>query len=255
MTDLISYTRESQRVNIKLNRSSKKNCLNMEILLGLEILFKNVTSDNSVRVIVLSGGETFSAGADLIEFGGLTSKQIEEEWIPIGHRLFSLMASIPIPIIAKISGHAIGGGMELALACDIRICDQTAKFGFPEVTKGAIPGWGGIERITAVAGTGVGRYLALTGEIISAQQAFRLGLITSQVDSEYLETEVDRVCDLILDNSPIAMGLTKRRFYEVDNPDELSIRLDQQSSQIAKLGGELAEGISAFTEKRKARFN
>lgn len=174
---------------LTLNRPAKRNALNRELLEALDGALVHCAGDESVRCVVIAGaGErAFSAGADLREALTLTPATARE-WIALGHRAFNRIVDLPQPVIAAVQGFALGGGFELALACDFRILAENAVLGMPEVTRGWTPGWGGVRRAARLAGPARARQLALVGKPIDAPAALAWGLATEVVPATELST-------------------------------------------------------------------
>lgn len=254
MTSLISAYTVDGRAELLLNRPSKRNSLNTEMLLELEKLLNVISVDPRIQVVVISGVGNFCSGADLYEFSSLTSERVSKEWIPIGNRIFNLIERLAVPVIAKISGFALGGGLELALACDIRISDETGKFGLPESKVGAIPGWGGVRRLTRDIGFARAKYLVLTGEIINAERAFDWGIISKLVKSEEIDIELAKIYSAVESSSPLSLKLSKQMFSLLStNFSELEI-LDEKKAKESFESKYFLEGFTAFKEKRRPKF-
>jgi len=240
---------------VTINRTEKMNALNAgtrrEILCALEEL-KN---DATVRVVVItgSGDKAFIAGADISEFAGKTA--LEQREIMRQTRAFDSVEDFPKPVIAMINGYALGGGCELALACDIRIASTKARFGQPEIKLGIIPGGGGTQRLPRLVGEGKAMELILTGEMIDAEEALKIGLVNHVVAPEQLEAKTMEIADKLAGMSPIALAMAKQA---VKN----AARLDLRSGLEAELdlfalcfaSEDKEEGVRAFLEKRKPAF-
>ena len=175
---LVAVTRSAGVATIRLQRASKRNALNSALLGQLHEILQSVAGDfPATRVIVLLGdGPSFCAGADITEFEQWDAASLHG-FLELGSEAFSLVATMPQPVIAGVQGFALGGGLELALACDIRLADETARFGLPEITIGGVPGWGGTVRLQEVIGRGRASYLTLTGEQLGAEEAKAVGLV------------------------------------------------------------------------------
>lgn len=238
---------------ITLHRPEKGNALTLEMLASLERAVEAIRGDRSVRAVVLRGaGRFFCTGGDIAAWGGMSPQAMERDWILRGIAVFEAIASLPQPVIAVISGHAIGGGLELALSADLRIGVRQAKFGTPEVTLGMIAGWGGVRRLAETIGVARARHMTLLGSLISAEQALAWGLITSMAeDAAGLEAEVEAWLERLLANGPIAMALTKgllSTMHEEMRQDHASVAAKALATEDCR------EGVSAFGEKRKPVF-
>lgn len=240
---------------ITLNRPKQLNALNDATIGELQAAFSEIGTDEGVRVVVLtgSGDRAFAAGADIGELRELPSAGQARENALRSHRLGRLMANLRQPIIAAINGFALGGGLELALACDIRIAADTAQVGLPEVSLGIMPGWGGTQRLPRVVGPGAAKLMMMTGDRIKADEALRLGLVERVVPAAELMTEVQQIAAKIAALPPLSIAAIK---HAVNHG--LNMPLDQANAFEAGLFGELAmtadakEGTSAFLEKRAA---
>jgi enoyl-CoA hydratase/carnithine racemase len=254
MTGLVGLSTFGGRAEILLNRPLKRNSLTFEMLFEIEKILKCISIDKGIRVVVISGVGNFCSGADLIEFGSLTSERVSNEWIPLGNRILNFIENLPVPVIAKITGPTLGGGLELALACDIRISDGTGKFGLPESKVGAIPGWGGIRRLSRDIGMAKAKYLVLTGEVIDADRAFEWGIISGIVENNEIDYELVKICSLIESGSPLSLKLSKQMFSLLNtNFSELESSDKNMANQSFR-SKEFQEGLSAFREKRPPKF-
>jgi enoyl-CoA hydratase len=240
-------------VEITLNRPQKGNALTLPMLNELESLLVGIRSDLEVRAVVLRGnGRFFSTGGDIEAWGSLTPTEMGRDWILRGIEVFDQLASLPQPVIAAISGHALGGGLELALAADLRVAVKAAKFGTPEVTLGMIAGWSGVRRLTETIGVARARHLTLLGSLITAQQALDWGLLTALADDAAgLEEQVNQWIDRLLSNGPIAISLTKGILKTIHQDMR---HAHATAAAQAATTEDCKEGVRAFAEKRKPVF-
>ncbi len=194
---------------ITINRPEKRNALNIQTRAEGAAALDELRDDDSVRVVIFTGAgdKAFVAGADIAEFAGRTA--LAQRAIMLDRGLFNAVDTFPKPVIAMVNGYCLGGGCELALACDIRIASETASFGQPEINLGIIPGGGGTQRLTRLVGEGKAMEMILTGEIIDAQEAFRLGLANHVVPADQLQTKTMEVANRIAEKSPVALRLAK----------------------------------------------
>jgi enoyl-CoA hydratase len=238
---------------ITLNRPSKGNALTLPMLDAIEHFIRTVASSRQIRVLVLRGnGRFFSLGGDIEAWGSLTPEEMAHRWILRGIEVFESIARLPQPVIAAISGHALGGGLEFALMADLRVAVAEAKLGTPEVGLGMIAGWSGIGRIAEIAGEVRARELTLLGVPISAEKALAWGLVNAAAaDRAAMEAQVDAWLDKLLSNAPIAMALTKKLLATMHA--EMSGDHAQAVAQ-ARATEDCDEGIAAFREKRKPVF-
>jgi enoyl-CoA hydratase/carnithine racemase len=238
---------------ITLNRPLKGNALTLPMLNELESHIAAIRSDSTVRVVVLrANGRFFSTGGDIEAWGSLSPTEMGRDWILRGIEVFDQIASLPQPVIAAVSGHALGGGLELALAADLRAGVKTAKFGTPEVTLGMIAGWTGVRRLAETVGVARARHLILLGTLITAEQALAWGLLTALADDATgLEEQLGQWLDRLLSNGPIAMSLTKGLLKTM----HADMRHAHASAAAqASATEDCKEGVRSFIEKRKPIF-
>ncbi len=240
---------------LTINRPDKRNALNQatrdEILHALDFL--TGLSDSRVLIITGAGDKAFIAGADIGEFEGRTPLTQRESMK--GRRIFDAVEDFPRPVIAMINGFCLGGGMELALACDIRIAGDNAKLGQPEINLGIIPGGGGTQRLTRLVGEGKAMELILTGDIIDAAQAKAIGLVNEVVPAAGLRDWVVALASRIAEKSPVALRMAKeavKTAARVNLPQGLDRETDLFSLTFSSEDKE--EGVKAFLEKRKPNF-
>lgn len=229
------------------------NALNREVISALESTIAMVKDDVNAVVLYGSGSKAFVAGADIKEFPSL--KDLTGEALCLrGQSVFQALSDLKQPVIAAIDGFTLGGGLELALACDIRIASKRSQFGFPEVKLGIIPGYGGTQRLPRLLGIGKAMELIVSGEIISAESAFACGLIEKIVENDVLEDAI-ALAGVIASRGPIAVQKAKEAILK-----GMETTLKEGLSLEAKLFGELCnttdkdEGVLAFLEKRAAQF-
>ena len=241
---------------VKINRPDKLNALNAVTIDELNNAFNSFKSDDSIKAIIItgSGEKAFVAGADISELQKLdiiTGKTFAEK----GQAVFSLIESLDKPVIAAVNGFALGGGCELALACHIRLASDNAKFGQPEVSLGIIPGYGGTQRLASVINPGRAMEYILTGDMIDASEAFRLGLVNHIYPQNELLAKAEEMANKIIGRARHAVRLAVKA---VTATKEISQRegLNYEASLFALCCGteDFKEGTSAFLEKRKADF-
>src|SRR5215204_4862178 len=236
---------------ITINRPDQRNALNIKTREEGAALLEELRNDSSVGVVVFTGAgdKAFIAGADIGEFAGRTS--ITQRDVMMGRSLFTAIDMFPKPVIAMVNGYCLGGGCELALACDIRVASETASFGHLEI----IPGGGGTQRLTRLVGEGKAMEMILTGEIIDARTAFDIGLVNHVVPADQLETKTMEIAKRISEKSPIALQLAKEavKLASRSNLDE-GLRREVDLFALCFSTEDKDEGVSAFLEKRKAAF-
>jgi enoyl-CoA hydratase len=239
---------------ITLNRPDKLNALNADLLRELTAAFAALAEKTPRAVVVTGAGKAFSAGVDIGELSAMSTVEAKRR-ADLGHALGALMESLPCPVIAAVNGFALGGGCELALACDFMYAADTAKFGQPEVNLGVIPGFGGTQRLARRVGIARARELVYTGEIIGADKALAIGLVNAVVPKDELSTRVRAVADAIASKGPLAIAQAKRamlRGVEGDVPS--ANELEAQAFAMLFGSEDQKEGMKAFVEKRKPEF-
>jgi enoyl-CoA hydratase len=240
---------------ITINRPDKRNALNIKTREEGAALLDELRNDTSVAVVVITGAgdKAFIAGADIAEFAGRTA--IMQRDVMTARSLFTAIDTFPKPIIAMINGYCLGGGCELALACDIRIASETASFGQPEINLGIIPGGGGTQRLTRLVGEGKAMEMILTGEIIDAKSAYAIGLVNHIFPADQLQAKTIEIANRIAEKSPIALSLAKEavKLASRSTLDE-GLRREVDLFALCFSTEDKNEGVSAFLEKRKPEF-
>jgi enoyl-CoA hydratase len=242
---------------LTINRPDKLNALNRQTLTDLHGAFAAAAADPAVRVVVLrgAGGKAFVAGADIAELASLSPVQARD-FSRHGQQLMSRIEQLGKPVIAEIGGFALGGGMELAMACHLRIAGERARFGQPEVNLGLIPGFGGTQRLLRLAGRGSALWLCLTGQQIDAARAAALGLVHQAVVAEALEQTVDELATRLAAAAPQALrGILDA--IVVGGEAALPIGLDYETQAFALCvsTADMREGTRAFLERRTPEFH
>ena len=241
---------------VTINRPAALNALNREVLDELAAVFAELKQNSDVACVILtgSGSKAFVAGADIAEMQALDAVSAEH-FARLGHAILNTIESFPKPVIAAVNGFALGGGCELAMACDIRIAAENARFGQPEVNLGVIPGFGGTLRLARLVGKGRAKELIFTGDMIDAQEAYRIGLANKVATAEELLSKARKMATKIASKGPVAVRFAKE---SVDNGLEMD--LDRAGRFEASLFGlcfataDQKEGMQAFLEKRPAKF-
>lgn len=238
---------------ISVVRPEALNALNREIVDEMDGLIDQVIEDKSVRCLLFHSEKNFAAGADIKAMA-----QCDEE----GAKAFAFspvynkIADLPLPTIAAIEGYALGGGMELAMTCDIRIAGESAKMGFPEVTLGIFPGAGGTIRVPKVVGEAFAKELLFTGDAVSAERALQMGLVNRVTADEDVYREAEKLAKRIAKRGPVAIGMVKEVIRKgLEEPDQ-NRAVEIEAKQWAKLFNtyDQKEGMNAFIEKRKPHF-
>lgn len=241
---------------ITLNRPKALNALNYDLLQELNRLLDNIAQDETVKVVIItgSGEKAFVAGADIGEMYPLTAIE-GRNWATFGQGVFEKMENLPQPVIAAIHGFVLGGGCELAMACDIRIASEKAKFGQPEVSLGIIPGFGGTQRLPRLVGKGLAKELIFTGDIIDAQEAYRIGLVNKVTTVEEVMNTAQGMAKKIISRAELAVTLSKAAVNKGINMDlKSSIDYEAEVFGLCFSTQDQQEGMKAFLEKRKANF-
>ncbi len=238
---------------IQLNRPDKLNAVDREMLDMLDAEVNRLHQDESVRVVVLkgSGERAFCVGADLSQIATFDSADIRK-WVNDGNRVLSRLASLPVPVIAAIHGYAVGGGLEFALACDLRIASEDSSFGLPEITHGWFPGWGGTHRLLNVIGESKAKELVFLGERIDAQTAHGLGLVNRVVPRERLLAEVSQIAESLSQKSPVAVSAAKATLTRNPMPENgYEISYEALALSTCFTTPEVQEGLEAFLNRKR----
>lgn len=251
----IIVAREDNIVIVTINREKALNALNDETIGELQHFFGHAWNDKGIGCIIITGaGKAFVAGADISELVKCDVKSGIKKSM-LGLYLMKTIENFPRPVIAAINGFALGGGCELAMACDIRLVSEKAKFGQPEVNLGLIPGYGGTQRLARLVGRGKAKQLIFSGEMIDAAEARRLGLADEVYPPEELMDKAKTMAKAIASKAPIAVAIAKEcinRGLDVN----LSAGCDYEKNCFGTIYGttDAKEGMTAFLEKRKAEF-
>ncbi len=241
---------------VTINRPEKLNALNNETITELHEILDELNRDENVRVIFLrgSGEKAFVAGADILEFVDFSQEEGQQLSEKGHYLLFDFIENLTTPTIALINGFALGGGLELAMACHFRIATENAKMGLPETSLGLIPGYGGTQRLPQLVGKGKAMEMIMTARMISAEQAKSYGLVNYVVKQENLIPFAEKIAEKIMRNSPVAIG---KAIKSVN--DGFKNGIDGFQSEIRNFGScfdtdDFIEGTNAFLEKRKPEF-
>lgn len=240
---------------ITINRPEKRNALNIKTRQEGAAVLEELRADDSIRVVVITGAgdKAFIAGADISEFAGRTA--ITQRDVMTGQSLFTALDTFPKPVIAMINGYCLGGGCELALACDLRVASETAAFAQPEINLGIIPGGGGTQRLTRLIGEGKAMEMILTGDMIDARTAYTLGLVNLVVPVAELEAKTMDLANRIAEKSPVALRLAKEAIkIAARSTLNEGLRREVDLFALCFSSEDKEEGVSAFLEKRKPEF-
>lgn len=245
---------EASVATITLSRADKLNALDLDMLGELSTVLDRVEVDSAVRVVILTGeGKAFSAGGDIAAWGGMRPEEFGHHWVRHGHRIFDRLATLRMPVIAAMNGHALGGGLELAGAADIRIVERQAKIGLPETSLGMVPGWSGTQRLVRRFGAQIVRRMVVGGEMFTAEEASLHGLVDHVVDTGEALKAAKNYAARIAARGPAAVEISKL-MLSVASGEDNGAAVEALGSILVAKTGDLKEGVSAFKEKRAAHF-
>jgi enoyl-CoA hydratase len=240
---------------ITIDRPEKRNALDAQVRCAFLGAVDAANRDRNVRAMIVTGAgdKAFVAGADIAEFEGRTAT--DQHRVMKAPSIFEALEQSPKPVIAAVNGYCLGGGMELALACDIRIATVTARFGQPEVNLGIIPGGGGTQRLPRIVGLGAALKMILSGEMIDAAEALRLGLVEEVVPPDDLLPRANAMAETIASKSPVAIAAAKEATRAaLSLPLDDGLKLETALFAVCFASEDKAEGVRAFLEKRSAKF-
>lgn len=251
---MIRVEREDAVAVVTVDRQDALNALDVDTLTELRDRLSELAGDDGTRAVILTGAgeKAFVAGADIKYMSGLDVDQAKA-WGALGHEAGRLLETMPKPTIAALNGFALGGGCELALACDIRYAASNAKIGQPEVNLGIIPGWGGTQRLARVCGLGVAKELIYTGRTVDAEEALRIHLVTAVHDP--VLDKARETAALLASKGPVALRLMKELSNRALGGDHAA-NLEAEGESFGELfsSEDAKEGLTAFAEKREPRF-
>lgn len=250
----LEWAVKDRMATITINRPDVRNALDLQTVNELHAAIAEVAGSNDIGVAIITGAgeKVFVSGADIRD---LRARKKLDALKGINSRLFKAIEDCDKPVIAAVNGFALGGGCELALACDIRICVETAMFGLPETSLGIIPGAGGLYRLPKIVGMGITRELVLTGELLNASRALQIGLVSRVVPAKDLLKSAEEIAGKILARGPLAVRIAKRSLNLMTQiPTEAAIALDEYAQGILFESDDKMEGMTAFLEKRKPDF-
>ncbi len=254
--ELVMLEKEAPLALITINRPKALNALNSKVLKALSETLDRVNDDEEIRVVVITGAgeKAFVAGADIAEMSEMTPLE-GANFSRLGQLVFKKVEELKKPVIAAVNGFALGGGSELALACDFIYASENAKFGLPEVTLGIMPGFGGTQRLPRLIGKGRAKELIFTGKMISAKEALEMGMVNRVVPQEQLMDAVKEVASGIAKNGPIAVSIAKGLVdVGYDLPLDDGCLMESKSFGVCASTEDKREGMKAFLEKRKPVF-
>ncbi|NLS04578.1 enoyl-CoA hydratase/isomerase family protein [Rhizobium sp. P32RR-XVIII] len=239
---------------LTISRPEKLNAFDIDMLKALAVACDEVEANAAVRVAILTGeGKAFSAGGDIKAWGGMEANEFGHAWVRFGHRVFERLATLRMPLIAALNGHALGGGLELAGAADIRIAETQIRIGLPETGLGMIPGWSGTQRLVKRFGAQIVRRMVLGGEMFSAEEARANGIVDAVVETGTSLAAAKDYAARIAQRGPAALEISKLLIASANGEDN-GAAVEALGSILAAKTGDLKEGVAAFAEKRPAQF-
>jgi enoyl-CoA hydratase/carnithine racemase len=239
---------------VTLRRPEKFNALDIPMLRALEAALDEAEAAEGVRVVLLCGeGKGFCAGGDVDAWSKMSAADFQVQWVRLGHRVFDRLARLRQPTIAVLSGHALGGGLELAVACDFRLAESHVKLGFPETSIGVVPGWSGTQRAVRRFGAQAVRRMALGGEVLAAPEALALGIVDRLVETGKAFEEAKAWAERIAARGPLATEAAKL-MIAVAEGEESAAAVEALASGFIAQTGDLREGVAAFRDKRRPEF-
>lgn len=252
----IIYEKSEGIATITLNRPEALNAFSKEVVEEILRALEDVKSDENVRVVVLTGAgeKAFSAGADIKAMVGMTALKARELSL-MGESLCLALENLEKPVVAAINGYALGGGLEVAMACDLRIASENARMGQTEVNIGLIPGWGGTQRLTRLVGMTKAKELVFTGKMFDARTAEQLGIVNIVASADKFKETVRQFALELASKPPVALKVAKALINKGANISlDSALELEREGFGVVASSEDLREGVSAFTEKRKPVF-
>ncbi|MDR1731995.1 MAG: enoyl-CoA hydratase/isomerase family protein [Synergistaceae bacterium] len=241
---------------ITLSRPKALNALNTATLKELDQAISEAETNGDVRVVIITGAgeKAFVAGADIAQMSELSTLAGREMTL-LGQKVFAHLENIDKPVIAAVNGYALGGGNELAMACDIRVAAENAKFGQPEVNLGIIPGFGGTQRLPRLVGRGMAKYMIMTGEMVNAEEALRIGLVDKVVPQAELIQKAVEIARTIMKKAPVAIRMAKHAVnHGLDVDLATGVAYEAEAYTTTFSTADRVEGMKAFLAKREAAF-
>ncbi|MEN5082474.1 enoyl-CoA hydratase/isomerase family protein [Bosea sp. TWI1241] len=250
MTEELAFETDGPIARITLRRPAKLNALTPAMLSALVAACDAIDTDPAIRcALLLAEGKAFCAGADINAWSGLSPVEMWQRWIVPGHSAFGRLAALRVPSIAVVEGPCFGGGLELALCCDMRFASQAANFSMPEVSIGTLPGWGGTGRLPRAVGLPRARQMIFSGERVEATRAEQWGLVNGVFDGDGARAEAERLAALIASRAPVAVAAAKLALAAQEN-DAPMRALEALGGAIASASADAREGLASFREKR-----
>jgi enoyl-CoA hydratase/carnithine racemase len=252
---LVTFEQDGSIGIVTLRRPEKFNALDIPMLRALETALDAAEGAAGVRVVLLRGeGKGFCAGGDVEAWAQMSAADFQVQWVRYGHRVFDRLARLRQPTIAVLSGHALGGGLELAVACDFRVAETQVKLGFPETSIGVVPGWSGTQRAVRRFGAQTVRRMALGGEIFLAPEALALGIVDRVVETGKALADAQAWAEKIAERGPLATEAAKL-MIAVAEGEESAAATEALASGFIAMTGDLQAGVDAFKTKQKPAFS
>lgn len=254
MSEHVAVSIEGHLARITLRRADKLNALDRAMIAALADAAETIEASSDVRVAILSGeGRAFCAGGDIAAWGGLPPMEMWRDWTRAGHRAFEALARLRVPLIAALTGHAFGGGLELAATADIRVAESGIQIGLPETALGMAPGWSGTQRLVRRFGAQVVRRMALTGKMLTADEALALGLVDEVVAAGEGLARAEVLAREVAARGPVAVQIVKSMINTAEGEDR-DAPIEAIAGALTAMTQDLAEGVAAFRAKRPAQF-
>ena len=254
-TGQVILSRDGAVAEILIDRPDKLNALTVEMLESLYSLILQLDEDKQIRVVVLrtAGERAFCVGADINAWAEFEPLDMWRSWVKRGHRVFDALAGLRQPVIAVIQGPALGGGFELAMAADLRIADQQARFGLPETAIATCPGWSGSHRLATLINPSLIKEMVFTGRTFSSHRAYTLGLVNEVVDGGSALESAREMAKQIASRAPVSVQLGKQ-MIDAGSGENSAMIIEAMASGLCALTTDAKEGVSAFREKRQPNF-
>ena len=251
----VRLVRDGHVATVTVDRPAKLNSLTPAMLDALEQCARELDADAQVRVVILTGGgeKAFCVGADINEWAALQPLDMWRSWVKRGHQVFDQWARLRQPVICAINGHAFGGGLELAIASDIRLTVDKAQFALPEASISTCPGWSGSQRMVQLIGASRAKYLALSGERMSAGEALTCGLVHQVMSASDLLSRASALAQGMAGKAPVALQLTKQ-LVNAASGEGAAAAMEAMAGALAASTRDAAEGIASFQQKRPAVY-
>ena len=255
MSAHVSLTFEGPIARLTLTRADKLNALDRAMIVALDDAARAIDDSQETRVAILSGeGKAFCAGGDIAAWGGLPPLEMWRDWTRLGHRAFESLARLRVPLIAALTGHAFGGGLELAAVADIRVAEAAIKLGLPETGLGMAPGWSGTQRLVRRFGASVVRRMALGGALFTAEEALELGLVDEVAAPGEGLARAGAIAADVAKRGPVAVQIVKAMINAAEGEDR-DAPIEGLAGALTATTQDLAEGVAAFRGKRPATFS